>query len=148
MKKQIVIILLLLIFSTANQYGQNYLKVGSPIIGEWILISPKNSPGPEFVVETYIGIGVFKLASGENISMAAASYDKEEAKYKNAAEFIAEWDGTRLTGIVSVSNWPKVTDPLKINVPMEYDEKKDRIIIHINNSEYGDVKFIYKRVKK
>ena len=148
MKKQFIVFLFVLIFSSTHQYGQNYLKVGSPLIGEWTLISPKKSPGPEFIAETYVGIGVFKLASGDNISMAAASYNKEEGKYINAAEFIAEWDGSRLTGVVSVTNWPKISDPLIIGVPMMYDAKKDRIIIHINNPEYGDVKFIYKRVKK
>ncbi len=128
--------------------AQNFLKADSPIVGEWELISPKNSPGPEFVWDTYIGIGVFKLEWGQTVSVAAANYNKEEKTYINAAEFIAEWDGSKLTGIVSMSNWPKVSDPLKVNVPLEYDQKKDRIIIHINNAEYGDVRFIYKRVKK
>jgi hypothetical protein len=98
-------------------------------------------------METYIGIGVFELVDGAGISMAAARFDNTEGKFINAAEFIAEWDGTRLTGLVSVNNWPKLSDPLKIGVPMVYDAKKDRIIIHINNIEYGDVKFIYKRAK-
>lgn len=143
-----LICLILFISWSSTLQSQNLIKIGSPLIGEWNLISPKKSPGPEFVPETYIGIGVFKLASGANVSMAAASYDKEFDKYVNAAEFIAEWDDAKLTGIVSISNWPKVTDPLKIKVPMEYDSKKDRIIIHVNNSEYGDVKFIYKRIKR
>jgi hypothetical protein len=139
--------LLLILFCYGLAYSQNYLPKDSPLIGKWELISPKNSPGPEFIMETYIGIGVFELVDGAGISMAAARFDNTEGKFINAAEFIAEWDGTRLTGLVSVNNWPKLSDPLKIGVPMVYDAKKDRIIIHINNVEYGDVKFIYKRAK-
>lgn len=130
-----------------TNYSQQ-VKTGSPIIGTWQLISPKKSPGPEFVPETYIGVSVFQIAAGSNISVAAASYDHTKKQYVNAAEFIAEWDEKILSGIISVSNWPKVTDPLKINVPMEYNPQKDQVIVHINNPEYGDVKFIYKRVSR
>lgn len=141
-------ILIFILYCSSIANSQNYLPKDSPVIGKWELVSPKKSPGPEFTVETYIGIGLFELVDGMGISMAAASYDKDKKQFIKPAEFIAEWDGARLTGLISVSNWPKVTDPLKVNVPMEYDAKKDRIIIHINNSEYGDVRFIYKRVKK
>lgn len=134
--------------ASGTMYGQQYIKVGSPIVGTWQLVSPKKSPGPEFTSDTYVGISTFQLASGTNISMAASSYDDSKKQYVNAAEFIAEWDEKRLTGIISISNWPKVSDPLKINVPLEYDSKTDRIIIHINNPEYGDVKFIYKRITR
>lgn len=140
--------LFIAVFTLSTQVFSQQLKPGSPIIGTWQLVSPKKSPGPEFVAETYIGISTFQLTSGNNISVAAASYDKEKKQYINAAEFIAEWDEKRLTGIVSISNWPKVSDPLKINVPLEYDSKKDQIIIHINNPEYGDVKFVYKRITR
>lgn len=132
---------------TVTLFAQNYLPVNSPIIGEWELISPKKSPGPEFVVETYIGIAVFKLAAEQNTSMAAASYNKEDKTYLKKAEFIAQWDGNKLTGTVFNSNWPKVSNPLMVNVPLVYNAKKDLITIHINNPEYGNVKFIYKRIK-
>lgn len=147
MKRKIQLILSTVLCLTINIHSQNYIKDNDPVIGKWELVSPKKSPGPEFVAETYIGIAAFKLSSGQNISIAAASYIKEEKKYVNFAEFIAEWDGNRLTGKVSLTSWPQQTDKVQINVPLEYDSKKDRIIIHINNPEYGDVKFIYKRIK-
>lgn len=147
MKLHKLLLLTLFFRLTFTLHSQNYVKADSPIIGEWELVSPKKSPGPEFVTETYIGISVFKLAAGQNISIAAAGYNKHEKKYVNTAEFIAEWDGTKLTGIVSKSIWHQLTNPLQINVPLKYDDKKDRIIIHVNNPEYGNVKFIYKRVR-
>ena len=132
---------------TAIVHSQNYIKENDPVIGKWELTSPKKSPGPEFVPETYIGIAAIKLSSGQFTSIAASTYNKEERKFVNYAEFIAEWDGNKLTGKVSFSSWVQQTNSLQINVPLEYDPKKDQVIIHIDNPEYGNVKFIYKRIK-
>jgi hypothetical protein len=136
-------IIFLWIISSATLQAQNTIADDSPIVGTWSLISPKNSPGPEFIAETYKGINGFTINAGKNESTAEGNGES----YNHSLSFKAEWGGKKLTGQVTQASWNKEVGKLKVSVPFEYDSKKKQIIIHVNNAEYGDVKFIYQKMK-
>ncbi len=140
-------LLFLLLLGATTLRGQNYLKSDSPLLGMWVLSSPKKSPGPEFIPESYKGMTHLTFNAGNADSEASGMFNKKTSLFDYAIKFIAEWDGTKLTGTVTIATWTTEIEKLKINVPLAFDTKKGQILIHINNPEYGDVTFIYKKMK-
>lgn len=146
--KKPILLLSILFFGYQFSSSQNFIPDNSPVIGTWYLLSPKKKAGPEFIAESYKGITNFTLIPGDDVeSEASGGKDKKTGLFSYTMKFIAEWDGTKLTGKVTAASWDPTNKNLRISVPMVYDAKKDLITIHINNPEYGDVNFIFKHNK-
>lgn len=128
-------------------YSQNYIPDNSPVIGTWYLSSPKKSPGPEFITESYKGITNFTIIPGDSESEASGGKNKKTGLFTYTMKFIAEWDSNQLTGKVTAASWDPNNKNMNISVPFSYDAKKDLITIHINNPEYGNVNFVFKHNK-
>jgi len=145
--KKATVLFCFIILITGLGYAQNYIPDDSPVIGTWYLLSPKKSPGPEFITESYKGITNFTIIPGDSESEASGGKNKKTGLFSYTMKFIAEWDGTQLTGNVTAASWDATNKNLKISVPFSYDAKKDLVTIHINNPEYGDVNFVFKHNK-
>ena len=133
--------LLFAIFLATQLYAQNRI---SEIQGCWGLVSPKNSPGPEFIAESYKGI-THLVISPELESRALGQYNKDNNEFEYWIGFIPSWDGKRLTGNPIDSNG--TNNKQKVSVPLTFNSKKNTITIHIKNPEYGNVKFIYRKME-
>jgi hypothetical protein len=146
--KKLILFLVVFLLSISFSFSQNYIPDNSPLIGTWYLYSPKKKAGPEFIAESYKGITNFTLVPGDDAeSEASGGRDKKTELFSYTMKFIAEWDGTKLTGKVTAASWDQTNKNLKISVPLVYDSKKDLVTIHINNAEYGDVNFVFKHNK-